>query len=58
MELTEDFPISYPVPLKECWNIVLKDLRQFTSYVFQLVAVSRHSFKFNTTHVHVCEAYK
>lgn len=27
MELTEDFPISYPVPLEENWNSVLKDSR-------------------------------
>jgi len=27
MELTEDFPISYPVPLEEYRNSILKDLR-------------------------------
>jgi len=31
-ELTKDFSISYPVPLEECWNCVLK---RFTVIYFQ-----------------------
>lgn len=38
MEMTEDFPISYPVPLEEYRNCVLK---RFTVIYFQSFPVSR-----------------
>jgi hypothetical protein len=58
MELTGDFPISYPVRLEEYQNSFLKDSQSFASIVLQLVALSRHGSKFNITYLHVCEAHK
>jgi len=41
MELTEDFPISYPVPLEEYWKCVLK---RFTAIYFQNCSSKSLSF--------------